>query len=112
MKDIIRMNQLAGIITEGQAKKMMQILNENESLDPLKPQSPEEKLLSSPKEVEDNKGNIVTLIGLETKTAHGDNGVYWDSEGNRYALYKGHLTKYEMNRKETIAYRKSIGKDL
>jgi len=31
MKDIIRMNQLAGIITEGQAKKMMKILNENEN---------------------------------------------------------------------------------
>jgi hypothetical protein len=30
MKDIIRMNQLAGILTEGQARKMMQILNENE----------------------------------------------------------------------------------
>ena len=30
MKDIIRMNQLAGIITEGQAKKMMAILNEAE----------------------------------------------------------------------------------
>ena len=28
MKDIIRMNQLAGIITEGQAKKMMAVLNE------------------------------------------------------------------------------------
>ena len=32
MKDIIRMNQLAGIITEGQAKKMLGILNENETL--------------------------------------------------------------------------------
>jgi len=30
MKDIIRMNQLAGIITEGQAKKMLKVLNENE----------------------------------------------------------------------------------
>ena len=30
MKDIIRMNQLAGIITEGQAKKMLKALNENE----------------------------------------------------------------------------------
>jgi len=29
MKDIIRMNQLAGLITEGQAKKMMKVLNEN-----------------------------------------------------------------------------------
>jgi histidinol phosphatase-like PHP family hydrolase len=29
MKDLIRMNQLAGIITEGQAKKMMAILNES-----------------------------------------------------------------------------------
>jgi hypothetical protein len=28
MKDIIRMNQLAGVITEGQAKKIMTILNE------------------------------------------------------------------------------------
>lgn len=28
MKDIIRMNQLAGLITEGQARKMMEILNE------------------------------------------------------------------------------------
>ena len=36
MKEIIRMNQLAGIITEGQAKKMMQILKEengNKSLE-------------------------------------------------------------------------------
>lgn len=36
MKDLIRMNQLAGIITEGQAKKMMEILNEengNKSLE-------------------------------------------------------------------------------
>ena len=30
MKELIRMNQLAGIITEGQAKKMMAILNEAE----------------------------------------------------------------------------------
>ena len=30
MKDLIRMNQLAGIITEGQAKKMIEILNEAE----------------------------------------------------------------------------------
>jgi hypothetical protein len=30
MKDLIRMNQLAGIITEGQAKKMLAVLNENE----------------------------------------------------------------------------------
>ena len=29
MKDIIRMQQLAGIITEGQANKMMIVLNEN-----------------------------------------------------------------------------------
>jgi hypothetical protein len=28
MKDLIRMNQLAGIITEGQAKKMMEVLDE------------------------------------------------------------------------------------
>jgi hypothetical protein len=32
MKEIIRMNQLAGLITEGQARKMMQLLNENKAL--------------------------------------------------------------------------------
>jgi hypothetical protein len=32
MKDIIRMNQLAGIITESQANKMMQILNEENDM--------------------------------------------------------------------------------
>jgi hypothetical protein len=32
MKDIIRMNQLAGLITEGQARKMMEVLNEEEDL--------------------------------------------------------------------------------
>jgi hypothetical protein len=31
MKDIIRLNQLAGTITEGQAKKMLKILNENKN---------------------------------------------------------------------------------
>jgi hypothetical protein len=35
MKDIIRMNQLAGIITEGQAKKMMEILDEKETTNEL-----------------------------------------------------------------------------
>jgi hypothetical protein len=32
MKDIIRMQQLAGILTEGQARKMMQVLNEEDTL--------------------------------------------------------------------------------
>jgi len=31
MKDIIRMNQLAGVITENQARKMLNILNEDKS---------------------------------------------------------------------------------
>jgi hypothetical protein len=35
MKDIIRMNQLAGIITEGQAKKMLKVLNEGVVSAPL-----------------------------------------------------------------------------
>jgi type III secretory pathway lipoprotein EscJ len=29
MKDLIRMNQLAGLITESQARKMMAVLNED-----------------------------------------------------------------------------------
>jgi hypothetical protein len=35
MKDLIRMNQLAGVITEGQAKKMMHVLNEGMTEDDL-----------------------------------------------------------------------------
>ena len=35
MKDLIRMNQLAGIITEDQAKKMMEILDEKETTNEL-----------------------------------------------------------------------------
>jgi hypothetical protein len=35
MKDIIRMNQLAGVITESQAKKMMEILDEKETTNEL-----------------------------------------------------------------------------
>ena len=33
MKDLIRMNQLAGLITENQAQKMMAVLNEGEYSD-------------------------------------------------------------------------------
>ncbi len=32
MKDIIKMNKLAGLITESQARRMMEILNENEGM--------------------------------------------------------------------------------
>ena len=32
MKDFIRMQQLAGIITEGQAKKMMEVLDEEQDV--------------------------------------------------------------------------------
>ena len=35
MKELIRMNQLAGIITEDQAKKMMEILDEKETTNEL-----------------------------------------------------------------------------
>jgi hypothetical protein len=35
MKDIIRMNQLAGLITENQAQKMMEILDEKETTNEL-----------------------------------------------------------------------------
>ena len=33
MKELIRMNQIAGTITEGQAKRMLAILNEEEQID-------------------------------------------------------------------------------
>ena len=73
----------------------------NESLDPLKPQNSDEKLLSSPKKVKDNKGNIVTLIGQESK------GTYWDDNGNRWSSDGENIySKYKMNRYDSIEFKK------
>lgn len=57
MKDIIRMNQLAGIITEGQARKMMQILNEGT----------ESKKISFQKELDDEVENVIDLFNNDLK---------------------------------------------
>tara|TARA_R110000822_G_C15243220_1_gene486600 strand:- start:59 stop:646 length:588 start_codon:yes stop_codon:yes gene_type:complete len=70
----------------------------NDNLDPLKPQNNEEKLLSSPKKVKDNKGNTITLIGQESKS------IYWDNNGDRWTSMGNTYTKYEMNRYEYIEY--------
>jgi hypothetical protein len=65
MKEIIRMNQLAGLITEGQARKMMQVLNENKSFTPEdnvnfkwknKPANPESMLTDTESGDEFSKG--------------------------------------------------------
>jgi hypothetical protein len=42
MKDIIRMNQLAGLITEGQAKKMLEVLNRDSKPISLTPEQKKE----------------------------------------------------------------------
>ena len=87
-----RLQQLAGIVVEVQL---------NENLDPLKPQNSEEKLLSPPKKVKDNKGNIITLIGQESK------GIYWDDNGNRWTSDGNNIYgKYEMNRYDSIEFEK------
>jgi hypothetical protein len=60
MKDIIRMNQLAGIITEGQARKMMQVLNEEES--PLNEAKVKNKYVVKDEELSDENGYDVYFI--------------------------------------------------
>ena len=62
MKDIIRMNQLAGIITEGQARKMLKVLNENSQSSML--------------------DYIETYIGADENEFKNDFDYYSDGEGN------------------------------
>ena len=83
MKDIIRMNQLAGVITESQAKKMMQILNEEESVNEMA------TLIKKKSSPESNKplqvGDIITW-----KQAYSTGDNYY---GTSYERMKGKVTK-------------------
>jgi hypothetical protein len=79
--------------------KLIDLLNEN--MDPLKPQNSEEKLLSPPKKIKDNKGNIITLIGQESKN------IYWDTNGNRWnSDGENNYGKFKMNRYDSIEFKK------
>jgi hypothetical protein len=80
-------------------EEISKILNEN--INPLKPQNNEEKLLSPPKKIKDNKGNIITLIGQESKS------IYWDDNGNRWVSDGENIySKYKMNRYDSIEFKK------
>jgi hypothetical protein len=80
-------------------EEIFKVLSEN--INPLKPQNNEEKLLSSPKKVKDNKGNIITLIGQESKS------IYWDDNGNRWTSDGENIySKYKMNRYDSIEFKK------
>jgi hypothetical protein len=57
MKDIIRMNQLAGIITENQAQKMMEVLDENKPLNEEKL-----KIKSSSSGLKEKPGYVDTIL--------------------------------------------------
>jgi hypothetical protein len=63
MKDLIRMNQLAGIITESQANKMMQILNEEKTWDDVD------------KELADKDAQDMEKAGIFVNTIQGKNAV-------------------------------------
>jgi hypothetical protein len=90
----MKKQELKHIIKE----EIQKILNEN--INPLKPQNNEEKLLSSPKKVKDNKGNTITLIGQESKS------IYWDNNGDRWTLMGDVYSKYKMNRYDSIEFKK------
>lgn len=79
MKDIIRMQQLAGIITEGQAKKMITILKEDLGLTPLQQYLYDYEMEISDEDFADEElDNIKKLNTLED--------VY-----DYYATYRGWL---------------------
>jgi len=77
MKDIIRMNQLAGIITEGQAKKMMEVLNENNEFSNLLDDSDDEfsNLLD---DSDDEFSNLLDDLDEDLKEYNGDEITYED----------------------------------
>jgi hypothetical protein len=79
MKDIIRMNRLAGIITEGQAAKMIKILNEEENLNTSDVKNSDDTITLTKDELEtfikdwdqgygswsDTSGRIVRFLGMD-----------------------------------------------
>jgi hypothetical protein len=88
MKDLIRMNQLAGVITESQARKMMQILNEDNTDDLLGMNRPKFKI-----------GDIDTHLLKKLQ----DYITYYDMSENGYGEVNGmHATDYADIEKEKI----------
>jgi hypothetical protein len=91
----MKLNQLRKLIREEISKAM----------DPLSPQNKKEKLLSSPIRSKDTQGNNIELIGQE------DDKIFWDTNGKRYAKSSSGLyTRYTMDRKQSIEFRKELAK--
>lgn len=67
MKEIIKMNKLAGTITESQAKRMMEILNENEDVSTIEDLKPYLKSMFPNSKVMlkyDEEGDGVVIDGI------------------------------------------------
>jgi hypothetical protein len=97
MKDIIRMNQLAGIITESQARKMMEVLYENENYE-----------LGDPRYGTDDPRSLdelekVILKHMKVKE-RGDGNIKVNNEINIvYSIYKNKGGKKTKKTLEAIA---------
>ena len=81
MKDIIRMNQLAGIITEGQARKMLEVLNEEETL-PTR-QEIFDDFESMAKDLEAKTGATIRTVKFPDQfrfDVEGDKIGWWDGQ--------------------------------
>jgi hypothetical protein len=73
MKDVIRMNQLAGLITESQANKMLKVINENSQstlLDYIEEYigADENEFKNDPEDYSDEKGNTEFTIPFDEYT--------------------------------------------
>jgi hypothetical protein len=91
----MKLNELRQLIREEISK----------AVDPLSPQNKKEKLLSSPIRSKDTQGNNIELIGQE------DDKIFWDTNGKRYAKSSSGLyTRYTMDRKQSIEFRKELAK--
>ena len=81
MKDIIRMNQLAGIITEGQARKMLEVLNKEETL-PTR-QEIFDDFESMAKDLEAKTGATIRTVKFPDQfrfDVEGDKIGWWDGQ--------------------------------
>lgn len=92
MKDIIRMNQLAGIITEGQAKKMMQILNEDNN----QPNFIQDAETNFPELVEKYGGQVADAL----ENSYENFSDMYSSPVKVNIKYKQALEKYKNNQKD------------
>jgi hypothetical protein len=92
MKDIIRMQQLAGVITEGQAKKMIEVLNEDNN----RPNFAQDAETNFPELVKKYGGQVADTL----ENSYENFSDMYSSPVKINIKYKQALEKYKNNQKD------------